>query len=202
MVEENRAEIFPPKLIFADFWSFIFFLWILYEWSEKKLLIFLVESVSSIVYMYARDSHQSRLLTELQFKRSLIECTKRTYEKANISADTPIQLFACSHTHIHTSSQQTWIHKVYIEIWVLLYRHTVQMGKRERVSDSVRLWNENYMQIARLNMRIPRRANDTYIHTYMRMAKSKRNANKRVWMVYGAAYNNHLYTLPHNMHIC
>lgn len=59
--------------------------------------------------MYARDSHQSRLLTELQFKRSSIECTKRTNEKANISAD---RYTHTSTHHAHKSESNTrWIHK-------------------------------------------------------------------------------------------
>lgn len=169
--------------------------------------------------MYARDSHQSRLLTELQFKRSLIECTKRANEKANISADRYTLTLVHTHKHIDGGARKLSAkHDGYIKCvlkisWVLYEpnaraTHTRTDGMNERLNgETLRVKNT----CTRGAFKTWEFETSKWLRLWyiMRMASSKRNANKRICMVYGAAYAEHraqrptctLATQAHSTHI-
>lgn len=68
---KNRSfAVFLINFYFSIHWcsNFIF----------QQFSVFTRNDCASIVYMYAHGSHQSRLLTELQFEQSLIACTSWT----------------------------------------------------------------------------------------------------------------------------
>lgn len=87
----------------------------------QQFCVFTRNDCVSMVYMYAHGSHQSRLLTELQFEQSLIECTswtqqmnERSYERTTDRMNEKIKHIRtfgnepyklCMHTNTNTQAR-------------------------------------------------------------------------------------------------